>query len=661
MWVAIKNIFISCGLGVGITVGLLTLLFATQKLGRAADNVLCVVPTGSSTGPFTACDQVFTSIQAAVDAAAGGEEIWIATGVYTGVHTRNGLTQLVYLDKDVTMRGGYAIPFDVSPDPTASPTILDAEQQGRGIYVVTGTNTTIIGLHITEGNATGQGGKSGSPIGWGGGVFAISATMTIRDSVIFSNTAETYYDPFFDIGAGYGGGMAFRNTVVTLESNTIRNNLASIGGQGVGGGVAIENGTFYLAENRVLRNTAVLTSGPVSYGGGIAVSQSSGQFINNLVEENITSRQGGQAWAGGIYIERYNSEASTTILMDGNRIQRNTALIEPSAEPFGGYGEGGGLLIYNDESSNTAFEVTIANNLFLSNTASVASTSGLGGGIFIVNRNLVESPIPLNFTNNTVMGNTAVVSATEEWGGGLTGGMVIANVKAYLEHNHFLGNTSTISGSYGVAAGLYIYGGQVMQQSDIVRGNKAHHTDQGLAGGIYFDGAQARLVNVVVADNQAGGQGAGLGIISSDVQLVHNTLARNGDSEAIFVADPAGGDWGSPSTIWVTNTIVASHTTGIRVSQGNAVTVNGILWHDTPVAVSYAPSAQVTLNNQRVGDPLFAADGYHITADSAARFQGVPSMVAIDIDGEGRSLANPSLGVDEYWLYRQYFSFMSTP
>ncbi|HEX6385739.1 MAG TPA: hypothetical protein VF177_13795 [Anaerolineae bacterium] len=661
MWVPIKKLLISCCLGVSITVGLLTFLFTTEQTGRAADDVLCVVPAGSSTGPFSACDQVFTSIQDAVDAAAGGEEIWIATGVYTGVHTRNGLTQLVYLDKDVTIRGGYAVPFDVPPDPTASPTILDAERQGRGIYVVTGTNTTIIGLHITEGNATGQGGKSGSPIGWGGGVFAISATVGIRDSVIFSNTADTYYDPTFNVGAGFGGGLAFRHATVTLEANTIRDNLASLRGQGVGGGVAIEDSTFYLAQNWVLGNTAVLTRGENSFGGGIAVAQSSGQFIDNLIEENATSRRGGSAWAGAIYIERYNSTDDTTILIEGNTIQRNTAMIEPSEDTSSNHGEGGGLLIYNDESSNNAFDVTIANNLFLSNTASVTAEFGLGGGVFVVNRNSIESPIPFTFTNNALIGNTAVVSASEESGGGLGGGLVIGNVNAILEHNRFLSNTATISGSYGVAGGIYFYDGKVTQQGDIVQANKAHHSDRGLAGGIYFDGTQARLENVVAADNQAGGNGAGLWIISSDLDLAHATLARNSDSEAIYVEDPATGEWGTPSTVWITNTIIASHTTGIRVNQENMVSVNGVLWHDTPVAVSYMPSAQVTISNQRVGNPMFAADGNHITAGSAARFQGVPSTVVLDIDGEGRPPAKPSLGADEYWPYQQYLAFMSNP
>ena len=41
----------------------------------------------------------YTSVQAAVDAASDGDVIKVAAGTYTGVSARNGVTQVVYLDK----------------------------------------------------------------------------------------------------------------------------------------------------------------------------------------------------------------------------------------------------------------------------------------------------------------------------------------------------------------------------------------------------------------------------------------------------------------------------------------------------------------------------------------------------------------------------------
>jgi hypothetical protein len=44
-----------------------------------------------------------------VDAASSGDEIRVATGTYTDIHQRAGITQVVYITKTVTVRGGYTI------------------------------------------------------------------------------------------------------------------------------------------------------------------------------------------------------------------------------------------------------------------------------------------------------------------------------------------------------------------------------------------------------------------------------------------------------------------------------------------------------------------------------------------------------------------------
>ena len=80
----------------------------------------------------------YTTIQDAVDAATGGEIIKVATGVYTGVQTRTApagydgpttvITQVVYISKTVTIRGGYTTAFTDPPDPETNPTTLDAQE-----------------------------------------------------------------------------------------------------------------------------------------------------------------------------------------------------------------------------------------------------------------------------------------------------------------------------------------------------------------------------------------------------------------------------------------------------------------------------------------------------------------------------------------------------
>lgn len=184
---------------VALLVVLLWLLGSTSPAARAAaGDIYCVTASG---GSYAGCDQTFTTVQDAVDAAAGGEIIQIATGTYTDLHQRQGITQVVYLTKSVTIRGGYSGDF-AAWDPQSYSTTLDAGRLGR-VLIITGTITpTIEGLHITGGDASGLGGLKGDPTGYdaGGGVYVYAATPAISGCVIYSNTAST-------VDRGFGGGL----------------------------------------------------------------------------------------------------------------------------------------------------------------------------------------------------------------------------------------------------------------------------------------------------------------------------------------------------------------------------------------------------------------------------------------------------------------------
>nr|MBP7688230.1 hypothetical protein [Thermoflexales bacterium] len=77
----------------------------------------------------------YASVQAAVDAASDGDVIKVAAGTYTGVSVRQGITQVVYLDKAVTIQGGYTSGNWTTPDPEVNITTLDAQGQGRVFYI----------------------------------------------------------------------------------------------------------------------------------------------------------------------------------------------------------------------------------------------------------------------------------------------------------------------------------------------------------------------------------------------------------------------------------------------------------------------------------------------------------------------------------------------
>ncbi|HXV99875.1 MAG TPA: hypothetical protein VEC93_15770, partial [Anaerolineae bacterium] len=173
-------------------------------------------------------------VQAAVDAAAPGDVIKVAAGTYAGVTFRASVTQTVYISKSVTIRGGYTAAFAEPPDPQANPTTLDAQGQGRVIYITGNISPTIEGLRITGGSTT----------SYGGGIHVISATATISNNEIFGNVASGNY--------GFGGGIFLGLDSSILNRNVITANSAGHGG----GGLMLVDSKATLNGNRITFNSA---------------------------------------------------------------------------------------------------------------------------------------------------------------------------------------------------------------------------------------------------------------------------------------------------------------------------------------------------------------------------------------------------------------------
>lgn len=221
------------------------------------------VASGGDCGGATPC---YDSVQAAVDAAVEGDVIKMAQGTYTGVSARDGVTQVVYISKTITVRGGYAITDWSVSHPLTQPTTLDAQGQGRVLYISGDIAPLIEGLRITGGRADGAS---------GGGVYIDRATATIRDSVVFSNTAQD------------GGGLVLYRSDAALHGNVISGNVAA----GRGGGVSVVQGEAQIDGNTVVANEA-------GRGGGLRLYMGHDTLANNVVADNRAS-----VWGSGLYIE----------------------------------------------------------------------------------------------------------------------------------------------------------------------------------------------------------------------------------------------------------------------------------------------------------------------------------------------------------------------
>lgn len=286
--------------------------------------------------------------------------------------------------------------------------------------------------------------------------------------------------------------------------------------------------------------------------------------------------------------------------------------------------------------------VTLKDNKIFSNTSSYN-----GGGVF------------LGSSNGILQGNTILHNDAK--GGG---GIFIFRGAPTLQSNMVLSNTSV-----NVGGGVYLYSADALLAGNTISGNSTILNGGGvdvascdptligniISGNTAQDGAgvllwysRSVLTNNVIMDNLASvdGEGSGLWLGGSEPLLLQTTLARNtgGDGSGVMVTDAGS----TATTLVMTNTLVADHSIGISVTAGSQVDMDGVLWFNTPVKVSQS-GATVTVQHQYQGDPAFAADGYHLTAGSAAIDKGVPTSVLTDIDGQARFGSAPDLGADEYW------------
>ena len=265
----------------------------------------------------------------------------------------------------------------------------------------------------------------------------------------------------------------------------------------------------------------------------------------------------------------------------------------------------------------------------------------VGGGIYLAARTEVT------INNNWIIGNIANVGGGV-WG---LGGEVV------LSANRVFSNSAQWFGG-----GVYLERSNDVLSENVIRFNTAQ-----IGGGAFFTGSPT-LVNNVLADNQVSDMGGGLAMFVHDScfpGLLHNTIARNqgGDGSGVVIFDfPLA--LPSNCTMALTNTILADQSVGVSIisSYPNTVTVDGILWHNVPMTVSYSAPSVVTVLNQYTGEPAFAADGYHLTAGSAAINRGIDAGVTVDIDGEPRPSGDGyDLGADEIQWRKVYMPLMLRP
>jgi hypothetical protein len=333
----------------GLALAMGILVFLNPSRTTAAASILYVEPTGNCGG----ASPCYSSIQLALDEAMPDDEIKVATGVYSGVHaytdTNTLVTQTLFINKSITLTAGYTITNWSSPDATAYPVTLDAQNLGRVIYITGTIDVEMDGFRLIHGNGgiyigylsnvelrnslilnstTWEGGYPGH------GILNYGSLTLVNSSIVSSTmqsvlswgggimnfgTADIYSATILENRSAWGCPGITNDGVMNVFTATIQNNRGGLI-RSVGGGIC-NSGSFYLAGSSVLDNMALI-------GGG----------IDNIGIMNIlnTTISGNEANAHGSGILNHAGWSSTGISTTGmmtitnSTIVSNTSVFTPS-------------------------------------------------------------------------------------------------------------------------------------------------------------------------------------------------------------------------------------------------------------------------------------------------------------------------------------------
>jgi parallel beta-helix repeat protein len=329
----------------------------------ASAAIIRVKPDGDDAHSGSSWALAKKTVQAAIDAAAEGDEIWVATGIYPE-HIKNKVLNETIdpIPINVALYGGFA----------GTETARDQRNWM--------TNLTVL---------DGGGGAAPSPP-------AVGSVVHIT-----GGAGRTTRVDGFVITRGHaiaGGGVLIEGSGPTVVNNNLWLNSASIGG-----GIGVSNYDFVpptishpvITDNRIYGNSAVEGGGGIAVVGAarlVSYDPAAPLISRNTISQNSCVKNGGGIGCWG------HTAASIT----GNFIVGNVAASDEASFAGGG----GGIYATSRDLDDQPISYAICAPRIFSN-AVTANGGFLGAGIYCWDTDDAHGGIPV-ITNNTITSNNGI-------------------------------------------------------------------------------------------------------------------------------------------------------------------------------------------------------------------------------------------------------------
>ena len=262
-----------------------TLFMATLHITLVAQTIYYVKPVATGTGNGNSWANASSNLQAMINMASAGDQVWVAAGTYTP-NAGSGIMSTFQLKSGVAVYGGFAgTETDLSQrNLEENVSILSGDLAGNdesgleedfeenSLHVVTanstGAGTRLDGFTITSGNAVIMMSKltdAKTYTGWcGGGVFANGGSLELYNCTFFFNYGH--------IGAAVFG----LGTSLDIQHCSFIGNLGFLGGA-----VNAVNGNLQI-DHCLFDNNVSMFVGPSIYVDHENVTISNSEFKDNI-------------------------------------------------------------------------------------------------------------------------------------------------------------------------------------------------------------------------------------------------------------------------------------------------------------------------------------------------------------------------------------------